>query len=115
MYKKSYARIIEDSGEQARAREYEAFDKVIDLLELASLDGIHSRACVDALYFLNGLWMILLEDISRDDNALPLELRRRITSIGIWVLKQTEDIRLGRSADLRSLIEINTIIRDGLR
>lgn len=115
MFQRSYSQTLKESGHEARAREREAFDKLIDLLELADIDGINSRACIDAMFFLRSLWVILLEDIAHPDNALAADLRARIGSIGIWMLKRAEDIRLGRSSDLRGLIEINSIIRDGLK
>jgi len=115
MFQRSYSQMLNDSGSEARAREREAFDRLIDLLEIADVDGVDSRACIDAMFFLRSLWVILLEDIAHPDNALAADLRARIGSIGIWMLKRAEDIRHGRSRDLRGLIEINSIIRDGLK
>ncbi len=115
MYQKHYSQVLEDSGNESRAREREAFDTAIELLELADREGVDSRACIDALFFVRSLWMILMEDIASPENAFTDELRARIISIGIWMLKRAEDIRLGHSADLQGLIEINSIVRDGLK
>ena len=115
MYRRSYSEELADSGSEQRAREREAFDQVILLLEQAAEEGPKSRACIDALFFLRGLWLILLEDIGSPENALPQDLRVRLASIGLWMLGRAEDIRQGSSTDIEGLIEINAIIRDGLK
>ncbi|HQT26784.1 MAG TPA: flagellar biosynthesis regulator FlaF [Burkholderiales bacterium] len=115
MYRRSYSEEVTGSGMESRAREREAFEQVIELLQIASKDGSGSKACINALFFLRGLWLILLEDIASPENALPQDLRRRLGSIGLWMLNRAEDIRQGRSHDIEGLIEINAIIRDGLK
>ena len=46
---------------------------------------------------------------------LPNELRAKLISIGIWVLKQADAIRLGRSTNFAAMSGICAIVRDGLR
>ena len=47
--------------------------------------------------------------------GLPQDTRAQLISIGIWVLREADHIRQGRSASFGSLIDVNTMIRDGLK
>ena len=50
-----------------------------------------------------------------DLNALPKELRANLISIGLWLLREAEDVRQGRSDNFDGLIEVSQIIRDGIQ
>ncbi len=56
----------------------------------------------------------LVEDLANPENALPEELRAALISIGLWIMREAEAIRLGRSDDFSAMIEITAMIRDGL-
>ncbi|RUU61172.1 flagellar biosynthesis regulator FlhF, partial [Mesorhizobium sp. M2C.T.Ca.TU.009.01.2.1] len=56
-----------------------------------------------------------VEDLGSSDNALPKELRANLISIGLWLLRETEDIRQGRTNNFEGLIEVSQIIRDGIQ
>jgi flagellar protein FlaF len=114
MYQYSYAEIIEDTAEDCRAREREAFDHAISLLRVAQEKGNSSRECVDALLFLRRLWTMLLNDLTNPENGLPPELRANLISIGLWILKEADLIRLRESKNFDGLIEMNSILRNGL-
>jgi flagellar protein FlaF len=114
MYQFSYNDVVEDSPIEMRAREREAMDKALVLLRIARDKGPGSREAVEALYFLRRLWAIFLEDLNSPSNALPEQLRGGIISIGIWMNKEIDRVRSGRSTDLTPIIEINEIIRNGL-
>lgn len=109
-----YDEIVEDSQTDARAREGEALDKAIELLEAAKAAGADSRQAIDALFFLRRLWTVFLDDISAPGNGLPEALKTQLASIGLWMNREIEDIRAGRSSNFDGLIEINAIIREGL-
>ena len=47
--------------------------------------------------------------------ALPKELRANLISIGLWLLRETEDVRQGRTDNFEGLIEVSQIIRDGIQ
>ena len=49
------------------------------------------------------------------ENELPEQLRAGIVSIGIWMNKEIDRVRAGQTNDLTPMIEINEIIRDGLK
>ena len=79
--------------------------------------GVHpqSRERIDALYYLRRLWTIFIDDLSDPNNELPDQLRAGIISIGIWMNKEIDRVLGGQTNDLTPMIEINQIIRDGLK
>ena len=56
-----------------------------------------------------------MDDLANPENELPEALRAGLISIGIWMVKEIELIRSGKASDLRAMIEITEIIRDGLK
>ena len=115
MFHTPYAEAAEDDPAEARRRERQAFDHAIDLMSRAEASGPSSREARDALFFLDEFWSILMDDLAQEESELPERLRAGLISIGIFVLKETGRIRTGIEASFTGLIEINTIIRDGLR
>jgi len=70
----------------------------------------------DALLFNRKLWTIILTSVTRADNPLPIEIRRNVASLGIFVLKST--IRLTSDPQpepLATLININRRLASGLQ
>ena len=115
MYQYSYAEVLEDDQASARQIEYDALDKVVGLLRTAAAASHPSREGVEALHCTRELWMVLINEVTAPANALAPELRGNIASIGIWILKEAEAIRLGRSSNYAGIADICAIIRDGLR
>ena len=60
-------------------------------------------------------WTSFVEDLGSDENELPQELRANLISIGLWLLREAEEIRQGRSENFEGLIEVSQIIRDGIQ
>jgi flagellar protein FlaF len=114
MYQFSYADIQTDSVADAKDRERQLLTRSIDLLTAASAIGRDSMEAVEALHFTNKVWTTFVEDLGSGDNALPRELRANLISIGLWLLRETEDVRLGRTENFDGLIEVSQIIRDGI-
>jgi flagellar protein FlaF len=114
MYQFTYAEVVEDSPQEMRARERDALDRAVDLLQRAHETGLRSAEATDALSYTRRLWTIFLDDLASNGNDLPEALRAQLISIGIWVFKETERLRVGAADSFGDLIEINTIIRDGL-
>jgi flagellar protein FlaF len=98
-----------------RARERQAMDRVIAMLRAAQEKGPLSRERIEALFYLRRLWAIFLDDLKDPNNELPEQLRAGIISIGIWMMKEIDRARGRQTDDLTPLIEINEIIRDGLK
>jgi flagellar protein FlaF len=115
MYQFSYAEVLEDAPASAREREHQAIDRSIELLRAAQKAGASSRESVEAVLFVRRLWNFFLEDLASAENELPKPLRADLISIGLWMLKEIEQIRLEKSANFKGLIEVSEQIRDGLR
>ncbi len=115
MYQFSYADVQTDSIAEARDREKQLLTRSIDMLTRARATGAASEIANDALNFTNRVWTTLLDDLGSHENALPKELRANLISIGLWILREAEDVRQGRSNNFDGLIEISAIIRDGIQ
>lgn len=115
MYKTAYAQEAGASAKTLRDSERQVFQQSIDLLEQAEAAGAGTMAATEAIVFARRLWTLLLEDLSSDENSLPEEMRASFISIGLWVLREIEEIRLGKSNNFKGLIDVTTTIRDGLK
>lgn len=114
MYQLHYADIQEDAIVDARTREQQLLDRSIELLNAAKGSKAGSLPSVEAIHFTHRLWTALLDDLGRDDNMLPTELRASLISIGIWIMKELERIRQGESDDYEGIAEITGSIRRGI-
>ena len=115
MYEFAYNEVVEESHETMRARERAAMERVIGMLRTAQEKGPLSREQIDALFYLRRLWMIFLDDLKDPNNELPQQLRAGLISIGIWMMKEIDRVNSRVTDDLAPMIEINEIIRDGLK
>ncbi len=115
MYQFSYADVQTDSIADARDRERQLLTRASEMLSQARNAGLDSMEAIEALHFTNRVWTSLIEDLGNPDNALPKELRANLISIGLWVMREAEDIRQGRSRNFDGIIEITQIIRDGIQ
>lgn len=114
MYQFSYAEVLEDDPQEARERERVALHRAVELLKAARETGPESRETIEALAFLRRIWTVLLDDLVSPENGLPEKLRASLISIGIWILKEADLIRLQQSRAMDGLIAVNETIRDGL-
>jgi flagellar biosynthesis activator protein FlaF len=110
-----YAEIAAQDQNAARRREREAMSRVIDKLQKAANAEASRQEAIEALDLLDALWSIFLDDLAREENGLPDELRARLISIGLWIARSSMELRIAGGGDFEPLIEINTAIRDGLR
>ena len=114
MHRALYSEILDDSSSDARAREREAIERSIELLNSARKKGVGSRESIEALHYLDRLWSLLLDDLANAENRLPKELRASLISIGIWILREIEELRNNRTQSFKGLIDISEIICKGL-
>ena len=114
MYQFSYAEAVEDDQREARSIERQALDRAVGLLEAAEAAGPNSREAVEALYYTRRLWNVFVGELVNDENALPVEVRANLVSIGIWILKEADAVRAGKSKSCSAISEICAIVRDGL-
>lgn len=115
MHKFAYTEILEDSFSEARRHEREAFDRVLAMLRSARDKGSNSRELIESLYRLRQLWGFLLDDLSSSENLLPDNLKARLISVGLWMIKEADKGVMEDPDRLDAVIAINSIIRDGLR
>lgn len=115
MYQFSYAEVLDETPKGARERERQAISLSIELLEAAQKSGVRSRDAIEAILFVRRLWGALIEDLASSDNDLPQNLRADLISIGLWIMREAEQIRLEKSDNFKGIIEVSAAIRDGLK
>ena len=115
MYQFPYAEIVQDDMRAARRRERETFDELIARLAAGKDKGLLSRETAEALFYLDRFWKILMDDLAHPGNSLPDALKANLISIGVWMLKEVEAVRRNRAGSLDPIIEINRLVRDGLK
>jgi flagellar protein FlaF len=115
MYQFSYAEIMADDVADSREREKQVLDRAVSLLRVAEHKGRESREAVEALYYTRRVWVALIDDLRLADNQLPANLKADLISIGIWILKEVDRIRMRQSVNFKGIADIITIIRDGLK
>jgi flagellar protein FlaF len=115
MYQFSYAEIQTDSVADARDRERQLLNRSIDLLVAAKECGAQSLQAVEAIHFMTRIWTTFMSDLGSAENELPTELRANLISVGLWLLREAEAVRQGKSKNFEGLIEVSQIIRDGIQ
>ncbi|GLK70082.1 flagellar biosynthesis regulator FlaF [Ancylobacter dichloromethanicus] len=114
MYRFSYAEILGESGVEGRGDERLALDHAIELLTQAQANGPSSPEAAQAVLHLQKLWGFLIHDLADPHNELADALRGNLISIGLWIIKEADQIVQERSSNFAGLIEVNRTIRDGL-
>lgn len=115
MYQFSYADILADDADDARARERQALDQAVAMLLHAAEGAPGSAEEGRAIDFTTELWAIFVKDLAHPGNAMSDELRASLMSIGLGVMAECRRIALGESRDLAGIADICGIIRDGLK
>lgn len=115
MYHFQYADVMADDMSEARRAEREIFDGILARLSAARAKGPDSQEAVEALFQLDRFWKALLDDLAHPDNALPTTLKKSLVHIGVWVLREVDALRNKRAHSFDALIDVNTMIRDGLK
>ena len=115
MYQFSYAEVMQDAVADAKERERQVLDRSVSLLEIARDTGRYGREAIEALFYTRRVWIAFIEDLKGPENQLDIELRANLISIAIWILKESERIRRRQSTNYQGIIDVTTIIRDGLK
>lgn len=115
MYKIAYNEVLDDSPKEGRAQERSALERSIAMLQEAQAKGPGSREAIDAIFFVRRLWGIFIEDLATPENGLPDKLRADLISVGLWVMRESEEIRLGRSQNFAGIIDVSRTISEGLQ
>ena len=114
MLQHSYEEIMADDPRQGRSVEREVIFDSIVLLRAAEKAGVGSRECAEAVSFVSRLWGILIVDLGSPENTLPRELRAQLISVGLFLIKEVDEIRSGRSSNFAAVIDVSQTIADGL-
>ena len=105
--------------ETASARELEASLLLRSAAQFQAIrDGWERKKIElgDALLFNRKLWTFFIDSVTRDDNPLPVDIRKNVASIGLFVINRTINLTSNPQPDgLGSLININRRIASGLR
>ncbi|TCT07948.1 flagellar biosynthesis regulator FlaF [Aquabacter spiritensis] len=115
MYRISYAEISNDASSEIREQERQALDYAIELLSLAQMRGPSSAEATQAILYLQKLWGFLIKDLADPGNELADEVKGNLISIGLWVIKEADQIMHERSKNLSGLIDVTRTIRNGLQ
>lgn len=115
MYQFSYSEVMQDSVTDAKERERQVLDRSIEMLKVARDKEKYSQEAVEALFYTRRVWVSFIEDLKHPDNQLEIELRANLISIAIWILKECDKIRRRQSSNYQGVIDVTTIIRDGLK
>lgn len=114
MHTFAYSDILNDDPSRHRSTERLALMRAVDLLGRARAAGPDTIVAIEALDYTRRLWTIFVQDLSTVSNDLPAELRASLVSIGLWVLREIEDLRQGKAQGFGDLIEVCTQIAEGL-
>lgn len=83
-------------AEKAHQREGMALEPSIGLMVPACAA---STDAANDLAFTNNLWSLPAQDLAAENNGRAHELRAQIETESIWILRELESIRGGRSND----------------
>jgi flagellar protein FlaF len=115
MFQFSYAEIMEDDPNIARDRERQVLERSIELLAVAKERDHYGKDGIEAIFYTRRVWTSLIDDLKQPENALPVELKANLISIAIWILRECEHIRKRKSTNYQGIIDVTTIIKDGLK
>jgi len=105
--------------ETASARELEASLLLKSAAQFQAIHDSWERRKLElnaALLFNRKLWTFFLDSVSRDENPLPIDIRRNVASLGMFVIRRTINLTSNPQPDgLGTLININRRIASGLR
>jgi flagellar protein FlaF len=110
----AYAETVADGGESGRSRELEAFERLVGALERGRRDGAGSAAEIEALRLTRAVWVFLIEEMVNPDSPLDADTRANIGSLGLWSVREVEEISSGRKRGLQPLIDVAEEVREGL-
>ncbi|MBA5723546.1 flagellar biosynthesis regulator FlaF [Candidatus Liberibacter sp.] len=110
-----YDEALQESSIEARRRESLVLEKSISLLSTARHCDRNSREIIEALFYTNRVWTTFIQDLNSFENQLPKDLKINLISIGLWILKECDRIRRNESNNYQGIIDVISIIKDGLK
>jgi len=113
---RAYAKVAKETADP---RELEA---TLLLKAAAQLQAVHDSwqdkpaGLNEALLYNRRLWTVFLDAVIRDDNKLPVEVRRNLAKLGTFIMGETFELMTNPKPErLTSIININRRIAAGLR
>jgi len=107
-------RRVQNASESPRAVERRLLGDVSAALIRAKENPTDIPRLIDALLWNKQVWDHFMIDLNDEENKLPLDLKRNLIGLGLWVNRETQRVMDGET-DCGTLIEINQIIMDGLK
>ncbi len=79
-------------------------------------DESHDRRLDEALKFNRKIWTIFQDQLARDDNPLPVEIRKNILQLSLFMDNRAIEVMAYPEQDkLKIMIDINLNLAAGLR
>jgi len=103
----------QQASETPRDLEIRAISFVTHQLTEANAADAEPLSRIRALNGNARLWSMLIDDLSAPDNALPDEVKASYISLGLYA-RRTSVAAMADSADLATLIRINTDVLEAL-
>jgi flagellar protein FlaF len=100
-------------AETPRAAELRLMREITGEMLTAHEAGLKGALLMPSLYRNREMWTAFITDCGARGNTLPVELRAKIISLGLWVDRFTSDVVAGRES-IMELIQVNRTIMEGL-
>lgn len=100
-------------AETPRATELRLMREITAEMLTAHEAGLKGALLMPSLYRNREMWTTFVTDCGTRGNNLPIELRAKIISLGLWVDRFTSDVVAGRES-IQELIEVNRSVMEGL-
>jgi flagellar protein FlaF len=100
-------------AETPRAAELRLMREITGEMLTAHEGGLKGALLMPPLYRNREMWTAFMTDCGARGNNLPVELRAKIISLGLWVDRFTSDVVAGRES-IMELIQVNRTIMEGL-
>lgn len=100
-------------AETPRSTEYRLMREITGQMMEAQAAGLKGAMLMESLHRNREMWSAFATDCGARGNGLPIELRAKIISIGLWVERFTSEVMAGRES-IAELIAVNRTIMEGL-
>lgn len=114
MYRAAYTEINENDQALARSREKEALEFTVKLMTDSLLETGTPVQRVTAIHQTAMIWTHFLEDLAMSENELSRELKAGLISVGVFILKHLQAMRLDSSKTFEPVVDATTTILEGL-
>ena len=105
---------VQNVAENGKDIEYRLLGQVTAALMGADKAGATMKMIAESALWNRDVWATFRLDLSHADNGLPHGLKKQLIDLSYWVDRETRDVLDNRS-DLKTLIEVNRNIMEGLK